>query len=126
MKRIILTAIAFAALTINVWGQSPEAFKYQAVVRDASQSVLSNQAVGMQFTLLQGSTSGTVVYQETFASTSNAYGLVNLEIGTGTVVIGTFATIDWSAGPYFIETAMDVSGGSSYAVMGASQLLSSP
>jgi hypothetical protein len=126
MKKIILTAIAFAALTINVWAQSPEAFKYQAVVRDASQSVLSNQAVGMQFTLLQGSASGTVVYQETFAQTSNAYGLVNLEIGKGTVVSGTFATIDWSAGPYFIETAMDAAGGTSYVVMGTSQLLSSP
>ncbi|TXB66996.1 hypothetical protein FRY74_02095 [Vicingus serpentipes] len=126
MKRIILSAIAFAALTFNVWAQSPEAFKYQSVVRDASQNAIPNQAVGMQLTILQGGASGTVVYQETFAPTTNAYGLVNLEIGTGSVVSGTFSTIDWANGPYFIETAMDATGGTSYAVMGTSQLLSVP
>lgn len=126
MKKIILSVIAIAALTINVWAQSPEAFKYQAVVRDASQNIIPNQAVGMQLTIMQGSTSGTIVYQETFAPTSNSYGLVNLEIGTGTVVSGTFASIDWANGPYFIETAMDATGGTTYIVMGASQLVSVP
>ncbi len=126
MKRIILSAITFAALTFNIWAQSPEAFKYQSVVRDASQNVIPNQAVGMQLTILQGSASGSVVYQETFAPTTNAYGLVNIEIGTGTVVSGTFSTIDWANGPYFIETALDATGGTSYSVMGTSQLLSVP
>ncbi|MCF8269802.1 MAG: DUF1566 domain-containing protein [Crocinitomicaceae bacterium] len=39
---------------------------------------------------------------------------------------GTFANIDWSAGPYFMETAVDVTGGTSYTVMGTSQLMSVP
>lgn len=126
MKKIILSVLAIAALSFSVWAQSPEAFKYQAVVRDASQNVIPNQAVGMRLTIMQGSTSGTVAYQETFAPTSNSYGLVNLEIGTGTVVSGTFASIDWANGPYFIETAMDATGGTNYVVMGASQLVSVP
>ena len=107
MKKIVLSAILFAALSLNSLAQSPEGFKYQAVVRDASQNVLPNQAVGVQITILQGSATGTVVYQETFSSTTNGYGLINLAIGNGTVVSGTFSTIDWSAGPYFIETAID-------------------
>ncbi|MCW8897192.1 MAG: hypothetical protein OQJ96_02635 [Flavobacteriales bacterium] len=126
MKKIILSVLAIVALSFSMWAQSPEAFKYQAVVRDASQNIIPNQAVGMRLTIMQGSTSGTVVYQETFAPTSNSYGLVNLEIGTGTVVSGTFASIDWANGPYFIETAMDATGGTSYVVMGASQLVSVP
>ena len=69
---------------------------------------------------------GTTVYQETFAPTTNGYGLVNLEIGSGTVVSGDFTTIDWANGPYFIETAADVTGGTSYSVMGTSQLMSVP
>ena len=80
----------------------------------------------MRMTIQQGSIGGTTVYQETFSPTTNAYGLVNLEIGSGTVVSGDFTTIDWSAGPYFIETAVDVTGGTSYAVMGTSQLMSVP
>lgn len=34
--------------------------------------------------------------------------------------------IDWANGPYYIETSVDVTGGSSYVVMGTSQLVSVP
>jgi hypothetical protein len=126
MKKIILSLVAIATISLNSFAQAPEGFKYQSVVRDASQNVIANQAVGMQMTILQGSASGTVVYQETFAPTTNAYGLVNIEIGTGSVVSGTFSSIDWANGTYFIETALDATGGTTYAVMGTSQLLSVP
>ncbi|MDX9776817.1 MAG: FISUMP domain-containing protein, partial [Petrimonas sp.] len=53
-------------------------------------------------------------------------GLVSVEIGSGTVVSGTFATIDWSNGPYFIKTETDPTGGTSYTITGTSQLLSVP
>ena len=126
MKRLILSLVAIAIISLSSFGQAPEGFKYQAVVRDAGNTVLNNQAVGMQMTIQQGSIGGVTVYQETFSLTTNAYGLVNLEIGNGTVVSGDFTTIDWSVGSYFIETAVDVTGGTSYAVMGTSQLMSVP
>jgi hypothetical protein len=126
MKKLILSLVAIATITLSSFGQAPEGFKYQAVVRDAGNLILNNQAVGMRMTIQQGSIGGTTVYEETFAPTTNAYGLVNLEIGSGTVVSGDFTTIDWSAGPYFIETAVDVTGGTSYVVMGTSQLMSVP
>ena len=126
MKKLILSLVAIATISLSSFGQAPEGIKYQAVVRDAGNLILNNQAVGMRMTIQQGSIGGTTVYQETFAPTTNGYGLVNLEIGSGTVVSGTFATIDWAAGPYFIETATDVTGGTSYAVMGTSQLMSVP
>ena len=50
---------------------------------------------------------------------------MNLQIGTGTTG-GDFSTVDWANGPYFIEVALDVTGGTSYSVMGSSQLLSVP
>jgi hypothetical protein len=126
MKKILLSLVAAATLSLSSFGQAPEGFKYQAVVRDAGNTILNNQAVGLRMTIQQGAIGGTTVYAETFAPTTNAYGLVNLEIGNGTVVSGTFANIDWSAGPYFMETAVDVTGGTSYVVMGTSQLMSVP
>ena len=126
MKKLILSIVAVATISLSSFGQAPEGFKYQAVVRDAGNIILNSQAVGMRMTILQGSLPGTLVYQETFTPTTNAYGLVNLEIGNGTVVSGTFATINWANGPFFIETAVDVSGGTSYTVMGTSQLMSVP
>ena len=79
----------------------------------------------VQLTIQQFSIGGTAVYTETFALTTNAYGLVNLEIGSGTTT-DDFTTIDWSAGPYFMETAVDITGGVTYVVMGTSQLMSVP
>ena len=126
MNNIILTLFASFAMSLVSFSQAPEGFKYQAVVRNSGNAILANQAVGMQMTIQQGSIGGTTVYSETFSTTTNAYGLVNLEIGSGTVVSGVFASIDWSNGPFFIETAVDVTGGTSYVVMGTSQLMSVP
>lgn len=125
MKKLILSLVAIATLSLSSFGQAPEGFKYQAVVRDAGNIILNNQAVGMRMTIQEGSIGGTAVYQETFAATTNAYGLVNLEIGSGTTT-DDFTAIDWSTGMYFIETAVDVTGGTSYVVMGTSQLMSVP
>ena len=125
MKKII-TICAALIMTASVFAQSPEKMSYQAVVRDGSNNLVTSSAVGMQLSILQGSASGTAVYVETQTPTSNANGLVSLEIGSGTVVSGTFATIDWSNGPYFIKTETDPTGGTSYSITGTSQLLSVP
>ena len=78
----------------------------------------------VKVSILQGSVSGTAVYTETQTATSNANGLVTLQIGGGTVVSGTFSTIDWSSGSYFIKSEIDPTGGTSYLVAGTTQLLS--
>lgn len=125
MKKIILLIFCVAITCSSIFSQIPEGFKYQAVVRDGSNTILNNQSVGMRMTILQGAIGGVVVYSETFSTSTNAYGLVNLDIGTGTSSYD-FSLIDWSSGPYFIETAVDLTGGSSYVVMGTSQLMSVP
>ena len=66
------------------------------------------------------------MYQETFTTTTNAYGSIAIQIGTGTVVSGTFSTIDWGANSYFVETAVDISGGTSYTVISTTQFVSVP
>lgn len=124
MKKLITTAL-LSLLCIITMAQAPQSFEYQAVVRDASGNILASQNVGVQITLKQGNSSGTTTYQETFSTTTNQFGLVNLQIGTGTTAYN-FSTINWATGPYFIEVALDVTGGTSYTIMGTSQLLSVP
>ncbi|WP_271784826.1 hypothetical protein [Aquimarina algiphila] len=99
---------------------------YQAIIRDASDNLVTSQPIGMQISILQGSASGTAVFVETQTPTTNYNGLVSIEIGAGTIVNGDFTTIDWANGPYFIKTETDPAGGISYSITGTSQLLSVP
>lgn len=113
---------------LGAFAQAPEKMSFQAVIRNASSNLVVNQGVGLRVSVLQGSASGTEVYKELFNPnpTTNANGLVSVEIGTGLVVTGTFAAIDWSAGPYFIKAEIDPTGGTSYTVVSSAQLLSVP
>ena len=124
MKRIY-TLIAAILLSIASFSQAPEMMSYQAVVRDAAGELVSDAAVGMRISIVQYDVSGTAVYEETHTPTSNENGLVSIEIGWGSTS-DDFSAIDWSDGPYFIQTETDPTGGSSYTISGTSQLLSVP
>jgi hypothetical protein len=124
MKKLY-TIIAAILLTATTFAQAPEKMSYQAVVRDSGDALVTNQAVGMQISILQTTATGTAVYVETQTPTTNINGLVTLEIGTGTST-DDLTTIDWSSGTYFIKTETDPTGGSSYTITGTSQLLSVP
>ena len=119
------TPLLFLLITASVFSQSPQKMSYQAVIRDASNTLVSNQSVGMQISILQTTTTETAVYTETHTVTANINGLISLEIGTGSTS-DNFSTIDWSAGPYFIKTETDPTGGNSYTIIGTSQLMSVP
>ena len=131
MKQII-TLCAAILISASVFlpqqasAQAPNKMSYQAVIRNNSNALVINSAVGMRISILQDSPNGTAVYVETQTSTTNANGLVSIEIGGGTVVSGNFSTIDWAIGPYFLETETDPTGGTSYSIVGTSQLLSVP
>lgn len=107
------------------WAQAPESFKYQAIARDVNGDILIDQLVSFQISILQGSVGGTSVYTETHSVTTNAFGLVSMNIGEGNT-IDDMAMVDWANGPYFLLVEMDGSGGTNYQFIGVSQLLSVP
>lgn len=125
MKKII-TLLTAVLITSSVFGQVPEKMSFQAIIRNASNSLVTNQTIGMKISILQGSASGQSVYVESQSPTSNDNGLISLEIGGGTVISGAFSSINWLNGPYFIKTETDPSGGTNYNITGTSQLLSVP
>ena len=124
MKKI--TFIIFSLIAINLWAQSPESMTFQSIVRDAQNVLMSNNTVGVQITILQGSSTGTSVYMESHVANTNENGLCTIEIGLGNTISGQFDNIDWGNGPYYLKTEIDPNGGTFYIIHGTSKLLSVP
>jgi uncharacterized protein (TIGR02145 family) len=119
MKRLYIFFSAISMIA-TIYGQAPAGFNYQAVARNPQGQLITNTQVTIQIAILKGSIDGTSVYTESFSPTTNNFGLVNLNIGNGTVMSGTFADIDWGADTYFIKVWLNSTE------MGTTQLLSVP
>jgi uncharacterized protein (TIGR02145 family) len=115
---LILSAITFA--------QGPNKMSFQTVLRNSQGKLVLNKSIGVRLSILQSTSTGTAVYVETHTKSSNANGLLTLEVGSGSVATGTFSTIDWSQGPYFLQTEMDVNGGANYTISGVTEFVSVP
>lgn len=125
MKKILLSFGIVLGLFMGL-AQAPEKMSYQAVMRNGSGQLLSNQAVAVKVSVLEGSPAGTLVYSERLTGNTNVNGLISLEVGTGTVLSGVFSTINWPSGSYYLKTETDPAGGTNYTITGTSQLLSVP
>jgi hypothetical protein len=125
MKKLLFSLFFLLTFTA-VMAQAPQRISYQSVIRDANKVVVASSPVGIKISLMKGTATGPAVYVETHASTTNANGLVSLNIGEGTAIAGSFAGIDWANGPYLIQTATDPTGGTDYSIIGTAPLNSVP
>jgi len=126
MKKGLLTTIFLAICISMLMAQIPQAFKYQAVVRDHNGMTIADQNINLRISILFGDPAGNEVYSETHPCNTNALGLVNLEIGRGFNPTTNISDINWAEGNYYIKIEMDESGGSDFEAMGVAQLLSVP
>ncbi|MCX6328328.1 MAG: hypothetical protein NTZ85_02280 [Bacteroidia bacterium] len=130
VKNQLLSKSAYLLILLlissSAFAQTPNKMSYQAVIRNAAGELMKNSTIGLQIQILQTSEFGAAVYVETHTPTTNVNGLVNIEIGNGSVVLGTFSGINWAAGPYYVKTETDITGGTSYSITGVSQILSVP
>ena len=125
MKKLITMTIMVLAVAVAM-AQAPEKFSYQAVVRNASNALVTDSPVGIRISLMQGGVNGSIVFRETHTAITNANGLVTISIGSGNLLEGSIVGIDWANGPYFLKTEIDPNGGSNYTISSEQQLLSVP
>ncbi len=118
MKRITLTLLSLLFAVTGILAQTPNQFKYQAVLRDATGNILADEAVTVDISILQSSADGTSVFSESHSVTTTSSGIINLSIGSVNTV--DMAKIAWGTDSYFVS--MSVNG----TEMGTSQLLSVP
>ena len=129
-KRFDVKKLLFSVITLFFWisgiGQVYESFEYQAIVRNYTGEIVKDQAVSVRFSILKGSTSGSVVYSEKQIVETDQSGLISLAIGGGTEKTGNFTTIEWGTDSYFLKVEIDPSGGTNYTELTTTQLVSVP
>ena len=88
----IMMLLIFPLIGIS---QAPQRINFQRVLRNTNGEVVSNKAVSLRISILSGTITGPAVYVETHARTTDAGGLMSLQIGVGTVISGLFGNINW-------------------------------
>ena len=121
MKRLstLMLALVFSGMSFMAVAQSTS-INYQAVLRDGSGNIMQNDNVTVVLTIREGSASGTDVYSESHSAMTNDYGLVNLAIGEGTVVSGSYTGINWGDDDHYLNISVNSTD------MGTTQLVSVP
>ncbi len=117
-----LLPVVFLLFAVMASAQAPEMVNYQAVVRNAQGNPEpANTPVTLTFIIHLATPTGSPVYQEVQNTTTNAFGLVNVQIGH----VNSLATVSWSQGNMYLEVQANVNGGGNVS-MGTSQLISVP
>ena len=127
MKKIITLLLLLPFL---IFSQVPQGVGYQGVATDAAGFELINQSISIRASVISGSATGTIEWQEIHNTFTDTFGLFNLTIGQGTSTGNgaqtSFADITWGANTHFLKIEMDVNGGTNYSHMGTNQMMSVP
>lgn len=126
MKKLVLFILLVAAAALTAASQAPARFNYQGIARNGRSEPWPLKPLGLRISIRDASPGGTIVYQETHATTTNEFGVYNISVGGGTPVKGTLAAVAWDSGDKYIQVEIDVNGGTAYGDMGTRQLLSVP
>lgn len=122
LKAILGFTLSFL-LFITVSAQAPQGINYQAVVRNAQGTPITTGTVALKLTIRQATATGTVLFTETHHPQPNAFGLVNVVIGTAG---GNLSTVNWGNGDKFLQVELDAANGTNFTSMGTTQLMSVP
>ncbi len=117
MKKTVLYLVIFLVAS-SLFAQ--QGINYKAVISENG-AVLQNHAVQVQFSVLRDVT--TLEYQETQSTTTDANGIIILNIGEGTVVSGLFNSIGWH-NSQFLKVEIDT--GKGYVDFGTTEFRTVP
>jgi len=115
-KHILILFVLLSAI-----GYSQNGINYKALIRDDSGNAIANTTIQIQFTIIEDITD---VYTEIHAPTTDANGIVIVNIGEGAVTFGDFNTINWAIRTHFLNVQIDT--GSGFVDLGTTQFMSVP
>jgi hypothetical protein len=123
-RNYIITYLLLLSLMYSLTSFAQSGMNFQGVARSSNGVILASQPITIRLSILQGTASGNIEYQETKSINTNAQGLFNLVIGDGTstVTIGNYNNINWQQSPKFVKIEMDANAGNNFTTLGTTQL----
>ena len=102
---VILLITTFITTKVIAQTTGPDGVIFQAVATDPQGNPAANRTIYIKDAILQTTATGTVVYSETFQVTASSTGVFTIVIGKGQRLSGptSIGSLDWSAGPYFLN-----------------------
>ncbi len=122
VSKAIKNLISIVILVFTISATAQQGINYKALVKDEVGNVVANDNIDVQFQILQGA-GMTNVYQEIHTSTTDANGIVIINIGEGTTS-DVFADIDWGSDDHYLNVQIDTGGG--LTDMGTTQFMAVP
>lgn len=121
-----LLTFALNICVIVLFAQAPNAIKYQGMAADGDGNPISETEISLRISILQGSNTGPVEYEEIHSVETNKHGTFMIDLGGGDATIHSFENIDWTTGSVFLQLEMDAEGGNDYSLLGTQQFYSVP
>ncbi len=119
MRKTLITLGLIFLLGFPSFSQS-QGISYQAVIisntnqeipgNDIAGNIIPNRGIMVRFSILNSA--GSIEYQEEHATTTDAYGMINLIIGKGTVTASSafaFTELDWNGTPKDLKVDISLS-----------------
>ena len=141
MKKILIFLIGALLLSVSyVNAQVVDGITYQAVAvdedgkeiagMDANGNILHSKTMNVRFTIIEGCSSGNIVYQEIHSTNTDPNGLFSVIIGHGEITNDSsnlsILDIDWGGNKHFLKVELDVKNRNEYKLMGIQQMMAVP
>ena len=128
MKRFIL--LVFSILLAFSVAIAQDGINYQGAATDGNGDELTNQSISIRASVLSATANGNLEWEETHSTTTDQFGLFNVVIGQGTNTTNgataSFDDMDWGSADHYLKIEMDATGGTNYAMIGTTQMMSVP
>ncbi len=125
MKRISITLILSIA-ALMLYGQIPNAFNYQGVLRGTDGEPMANEELEIRISIDQDSFFLNSPFREIHNIRTSDLGVFNIYVGYGTPEVGRLSDIDWSLGFYFLQVEEDLDDDDNFIRLGYRPLVSVP
>jgi len=122
MKNSIALILFFFATTLSF--AQTKGINYKAKLSDNTGNTLANQNANVKFSIYQGNMGTNLVYQESHSTTTDANGILILNIGEGSILSGDFTAINWGFDTHFLKTEVD--SGSGFVEIGNTEFKTVP